>query len=649
MPKLNDTFKVGDRVTIGNGRKVWNLTSISPDGKRAYLLDGEGGDTDCATSFLKPARKPGDSATRTASQNPGHLFIKKEQEKKDAARKVEDEQRLPPTLSPAQSAVPTTPAATSRLVIRLKGTAPSPLPYAGPAGFQAPHVEVGALAGTGKTTMLVEGMKAQRGLPTKITPSSQQEAVWDQLKLGRSDSVMFGAFGHDIAAELKRRLVECGLDKIRCEAKTMHGMGLKAIHKAGLNVTEDPSDKNEEKIVCELLDVTPQMLRKDKPTLLMASARLAGLCKLNLKEPTHEELDLLSSYYDVDTGTEIDRMVTYDLVPNILERSKEPRGSISFDDMVWLPNVLNLRMWKNDLLLGDETQDWNKAQEGIARRSGYRLVLVGDENQSIYGFAGADVQGMRRRRDELGKEPRGHVCLPLTVTRRCGKAIVEEARQYVPSFEAHPDNPEGEVNEAMYPLQPAGFQKTRIVPDSETYLPLVQDGDMVLCRSNAPLVSQCFKQISLGRNAFILGRAFGQGLVALVEKLKATSLNDLVTKLESWRDKEVGMENAKKFPSESRLQAIQDKYDCIMTFCMDAATPADVVYRINLVFSDTSKPGIRHSSIHRAKGLEAQNVFFLQPSVVYSRSPKTEWEAQQERNLSYVGITRAIGSLTFVH
>lgn len=646
MPKLHDSINIGDKVTIGNGRKVWTVVQVDrpagPDTKQVATLKDSDSELTCSNlSNLKPA------------------VIRVNRDEEITTNKSEGENRPDPTTAmpasmslPVLSVAPSIPAPTSRLIGHLKG-ATSPLPanlaaYSDRAGGP-PHIEVAALAGCGKTTTIIEGMKAQRGLPTKITPSPQQEAIWEQLKLGRSDSVMVGAFGHDIAAELKKRLAESGLDKMKVEAKTMHGMGFKACIKAGLDVQrEDPSDKNEEEIVCELLDSTPKQLRKDKPTILMASATLAGLCKLNLAEPTHEELDRLASYYDVDTGTEIERVATYDLVPKVLERSKEPRGSISFNDMVWLPNVLNLRMWKNDVLLGDETQDWNRAQEGIAKRSGYRLVLVGDENQAIYGFAGADVQGMTRRRDELGREPRGIIRLPLTVTRRCGKAIVEEAKHYVPTFEAHPDNPEGEVSTALYPIQPDGFQRIRVVPDRETYLPLVQDGDMVLCRTNAPLVSQCFKQISLGRRAFILGRKIGQGLVALVEKLKAGSINDLVTKLDGWRDKEVGMEQAKKFPSESRLQTIKDKYDCITTFCKDASTPADVVYRINSVFTDDARPGIRHSSIHRAKGLEAPRVFFLQPSVVYSRPPKSDWESQQESNLSYVAVTRAIHSLTYV-
>jgi hypothetical protein len=627
MPKLHD-FKPGDKVTLGNGRKIWTVVDfVDGDGgvtipsKEVELL---GSDKDDVTYAWISELKPAITVCRDAEL----------EAKRIASREGKKRSDPPPA---------------SRLITSLKGGTPTPavVPQLAPGG--PPHVEVGALAGTGKTTTLVEGMKSQRELPSKITPSPQQETIWEQLKLGRSDTVMFGAFGHDIAATLKRKLAECGLDKARCEAKTMHGMGYRACIKAGLDVQqEEPSENNDQRLVCELLNTTPMQLRKDKPLLLMASAKLAGLCKLNLKEPTHEELDLLASYYDVDTGTEIDKMVVYDLVPKVLERAKEPRGSISFDDMVWLPNVLNLRMWKNDLFLGDEVQDWNLAQQGIAKRSGYRLVLCGDEHQSIFGFAGADVQAMTRLREELGKEPRGHICLPLTVTRRCGKAIVEEAKQYVPSFEAHPDNPEGEVRSALYPIQPDGFQKTKVVPDKDTYLPLVQDGDMVLCRTNAPLVSQCFKQIGLGRRAHILGRKIGQGLVALVEKLKASSVNDLITKLEGWKDKEVGMENAKKFPSESRLQGLQDKYDCVVTFCRDACTPADVVHRINSIFTDDGRGGIQHSSIHKAKGLEAQRVFFLQPAVVFSRPPKTAWEQQQEDNLQYVAITRAIGSLTYV-
>jgi DNA helicase-2/ATP-dependent DNA helicase PcrA len=66
---------------------------------------------------------------------------------------------------------------------------------------------------------------------------------------------------------------------------------------------------------------------------------------------------------------------------------------------------------------------------------------------------------------------------------------------------------------------------------------------------------------------------------------------------------------------------------------------------------DKSIEGIRLSSIHKAKGLEANRVVLLQlpgASIPHSAA-KTDWQKQQERNLLYVAITRAITTLTYVY
>lgn len=53
-----------------------------------------------------------------------------------------------------------------------------------------------------------------------------------------------------------------------------------------------------------------------------------------------------------------------------------------------------------------------------------------------------DEQRIGRGGDPVASK-RGCAILPLTVTRRCGKAIVKEANKIVPDFKAHESNPEG--------------------------------------------------------------------------------------------------------------------------------------------------------------------------------------------------------------
>jgi superfamily I DNA/RNA helicase len=52
--------------------------------------------------------------------------------------------------------------------------------------------------------------------------------------------------------------------------------------------------------------------------------------------------------------------------------------------------------------------------------------------------------------------------------------------------------------------------------------------------------------------------------------------------------------------------------------------------------------------VHRAKGLEAKNVFILKPELLPHPMAKQPWQQEQERNIKYVAFTRALESLQFI-
>lgn len=521
----------------------------------------------------------------------------------------------------------------------------------------APHVVIEARAGTGKTTTLVSALQVLKGQEPRaangspIVPSPQQAVVWDEVaKSPRDSNVTFVAFNKAIATELGSR-VPAG-----CQAMTMHSMGFKAVTKS--LGRQEPTDWAVQELIAELCGTDTREMRKKDGTILTATNRLVSLCKMNLVGATdldedrwEEALDGLAGHYDVELNGSRSRI--FDLVPRVLEKCKDPQGRITYDDMIWLPVVLGLSVPKADLLLIDERQDLNKCQMGLALRAGNRIIAVGDSRQSIYGFAGADAMACQNFAEMLkSRDARGLVELPLTVTRRCGKAIVVEANKIVPDFEAHESNPEGRITSARYPFQKNALGETEELPWNETYMPQAQAGDMLLCRTNAPLVTNCFRFLRKGIKANIQGRDVGQGLIATVNKLakgELLSINPFVGLLSDWHINESGKESAKKYPSETRLIGLQDRYECLLAFTEGASHTGDVVRKIEEVFTDNKfSPGLRFSSIHKAKGLEAKRVFFLKPKTVFARPPKRAWEAVQAENLEYVAITRAIEELTYV-
>jgi hypothetical protein len=590
---------------------------------------------------------------------------------------------------------------------------------AGKAQARPPHVVVVARAGTGKTFTLIVGTvymfkdvipEAWAQLVARLgwepVPSPQQAAVWEQMRAGAAGvrTVRFGAFNNTIVNEFEHKwgwvIPMLRSHGVELDFKTMHGTGFQAVRGAfefRLNV-----DKYRwERIACEAGGFRDKHAARERyPALLPALDQLVRHCKLSLLEPTQENLDELVSHYGIGFDpdekdlppwkrgksqpsgkAEETRRVAYDLVPKVLAKCLDVRHdrAIDFNDQVWLPHALGLEVPRFDLFLGDEVQDWNAAQQEIALKAGRRLVLCGDPYQAIYGFTGAGLHVIQDMTARLAGTAEGVEELPLTVTRRCGKAVVAEARKLVPDFEAHESNPEGVVRTATFPRERV---TGGVTPDAAGlgYVAELRDADMLLCRCNAPLVSQCFLLLKLGRKANIVGRDVGQGLVSVVTKLKASTVAEVIEKVEAWHDAEARKELARKCPNEGKLITLEDRRDCVLAFTADLL-PDDpvqkVIDKIESVFADKRcplcrrgypgnvkvcdqphcngaalefPPGVRLSSVHKAKGLEADRVFILLPAKAGMPHPmaKSAWEQEQEKNLLYVARTRAITELVYV-
>lgn len=83
-----------------------------------------------------------------------------------------------------------------------------------------------------------------------------------------------------------------------------------------------------------------------------------------------------------------------------------------------------------DLLIVDEYQDLNEADIRLIRllkEKGAKVLAIGDDDQSIYGFRNAAPEGIRRFQNEFGN------CevYKLTISQRCGKNILDAATMLI--------------------------------------------------------------------------------------------------------------------------------------------------------------------------------------------------------------------------
>jgi cytochrome c551/c552 len=547
-----------------------------------------------------------------------------------------------------------------------------------------PHVVVRARAGTGKTFTMVVGVvnMFRRRIPTlwdelvnrlgfSPEPSPQQARVWEQMQLSEDvRGIQFTAFNNSIVDDFNHKwgwLVQLlAQHGISFRFNTSHSLGYSAVRAAFPGLGKPEKNKTQE-LTARLCGVDLRRMREQQPVVLQATQKLVKLLKMSLTELTGDEaqdleaMSKLVAHYNVEMtddrygrGNSYAEQV-YRLAPQVLADCMDPRttNSVDFDDMIWLPIKLGLPIQRVPLMLVDEGQDLNKAQHQLVIRSADRLVIVGDDRQAIYGFTGADCDSLPNLQQYLAGTQRGCVEVPLTVTRRCGKEIVKQAQRLVPDFEAHESNPTGVINRALYPLQrgTSGRQGDyQELPYEHTYLPMVGEGDMILCRVNAPLVSQCFQLLRRGKKAYIQGRDVGASLAKTVRDMEAGSVEELIRKITDWAADQVMKEQAKRNPSEEKVINITDRKDCILCFTDNCSTVDDVLKKIDDIFTDKDLAGVKLSSVHKAKGMEAHRVFLLMPERAQIPHPmaKTEWQINQEYNLLYVAITRAINELVYV-
>ena len=196
-------------------------------------------------------------------------------------------------------------------------------------------------------------------------------------------------------------------------------------------------------------------------------------------------------------------------------------------------------------------------------------------------------------------------------------------------------------------IQPSPTALLGSVTTLESYSPSdFPPSAVVLCRNTAPLIAFAFQLIRKNVGVRVAGRDFGTGLITLVERTNSSNIPELSQKLEVLRDKEI--KSAIRRNNSSALAAIEDKYECLNLFVVDATSIANLTSKIAALFDDKTKGLLTLSTIHRAKGLEWPTVFILDRKLMPSKYAKADWELRQESNLMYVAITRAKLDLKYI-
>jgi superfamily I DNA/RNA helicase len=301
------------------------------------------------------------------------------------------------------------------------------------------------------------------------------------------------------------------------------------------------------------------------------------------------------------------------------EISTMDRTSINFDDQIYLPILFNMPIPKYETTFIDEAQDMNIVQVELLKRIPGRKIAVGDPNQAIYGFRGAasDAFGLMQREMQMK-------LLPLDVCFRCGKNIIKAAQEFVPHIRAHENAIDGDVHECtLDEFHRAGYDSKDTV---------------VLCRTTAPLVKECMRLVRSKQSAYVKGHEIGKDLNKLADKIFRFGYNSSAI----W-DHYGKMEKILR-NKPTVLEHLSDQCEMLDVLIEDNESIGQLKRTIGQVFKDDGS-GLMFCTVHRSKGLEAKVVYILRPDLM----PHPKGNAQEERNLKYVAITRAKERLIWVN
>lgn len=523
---------------------------------------------------------------------------------------------------------------------------------------------VEALAGTGKTKTLI-----------------------DALRLIPEASALVLAFNTRIAQEFERKKPPLPRGRL-VHIKTLHACGYWIIRHHFPNVKIDK-------------EITERRIRDAAGAgtafrVLGAATRLLRVCK-DLQHARVLDLDVafklghdFGCFNKLGSPQEVQQ--TVEVVGRAYRASLEVTDAIDFPDQGWLPLVLGLEApSRYKAILLDEAQDVNPNQFEMVERllaPGGRIIAAGDLNQQIYEWRGATGNAVWRMLAERYKAVR----MPLTCTWRCDQAIVTEACQLVPKLRARPGAGPGWVTEMVESTFLASLASGERVEGTE----------FVLSRNNAELLRVALemwrrkipfnlaqsadtleplkvvlrKLLSPGKQAtapepkidddgamenalslFHSRRQQGDAQAKITRKLvtgraeMSPALDKFKQALGAWYMTE--MMKASNAGSSSMAERTEDIY-LQLSYCLAYVTDArEIEPLLDSIYLTDEFCTITLSTVHKAKGLEAEHVYLLRDTFQRHQERKDRNGhaipvPQEELNIEYVAITRARQTLTWI-
>jgi DNA helicase-2/ATP-dependent DNA helicase PcrA len=488
-------------------------------------------------------------------------------------------------------------------------------------------------------------------------------------------------FTNKAAAEMKFRAIGvAAVASNRIQASTFHTFGMRTLRSHGHHLGIEPD--------FELIDDEEQ--KEFAREVLGGDTGLEGWSRARIRM--------------VQPGARVGELGA------VYEEAKRAANVVDFDDLVVYTAELFER--NEDIaraygarfphVLVDEFQDTNPAQFAIVRalsKHAQTVSVFADDDQAIFGWAGAETANIRRFVSELGAKE-----FPLTINYRCREEIVDRANALIAAEptssgrQMTADKDEGQVEVRVF--DDVFDEAEAVASDIEDAIGtgLVRPSEICVLARNAPRAAQILP--TLLDRGLPAQRWMGAGFDAAERRTLAACvamvrgrLNDrqMTRVCQLLSVPEDDQRETRAFLEEHAGDPLADALLEINTLAAQEATPLEVVRQVrvavqiarpemgpvaetlvetveafeqhdpeftlehllaDLMLGGASGPpteggGVKVATIHRTKGLQWPWVYLvgLEEGWLPDWHAKADEQISEERKLCFVGVCRAADRL----
>ena len=465
--------------------------------------------------------------------------------------------------------------------------------------------------GTGKTTRLINYVKTFVKLGTPI------------------DKIGYFAFTTKAANEAVERMLDYHTAFQRKDLKYFRTLHSLAFNRLGIKKAQVMQDEHYEDIGRKLgIEVTVYSNGEEKTGFVDSDSEYFNIINAARIKNVSIEEEYNTAMYSED----IDKHFLK-ILKDEVDNYKQAYGLVDFTDMIEKFNVAELCP-KYDVIFVDEAQDLSPIQwkmYDILKKNSKHIILAGDDDQAIYGWAGADVQ---RFQDEEAK----NIILPQSY--RVPQSVQHIADQILSRI------PDDRRIKKLWAPRPESGTTNHITSIEDA--PLYEGDWLILGRTNDKL----FKLKPVLKEMGIYFELKGR-------KSYKTRLYTAIKNYTRWQKGELlSLSEVKDILEYSPLLVLdnptEEKMYDLKEFQFDPRAPwYDVFtqdYEECLYIRDmlnnkeklSQDARVKLSTIHAAKGGEATNVLLILDNTkkIREAAEKSFDKYDEEQRVWYVGVTR---------